>query len=146
MIEKYFNFRNGIYCVILLIIVIEMIFLFEVLTIKENSIMSKGNCRVVNTKLALDNNYNILVMKQNSSGNTHLIAIDENDILHDFSKNTLMNEKSLKLYENDSSLYFLYDMKMKSFIEYQDSILSEKYILMNYLFYFNLKHKFLGFY
>lgn len=70
-------------------IFITTVYAIEAKTQKEFFVMSAGDCRIVNTKLAYDNDYRIqtysLTKKSTGEIRFHVIAIDKNNIVKDVS-------------------------------------------------------------
>ncbi len=132
------------YCVIvcvIFILIFEIIVGYEVATLKENIFYSKGNCRVVNMKLALDNQYNILIIKHKLKKDVvHLIGIDQNNILHDVSNNTEMDNKNFSEYEKNAIILF------SSNNSFFSNTIGGMSVYYNYRIFFFFKQLFTGFY
>lgn len=138
--------KCSIWLFILFFLILEIIVGYEVVTLKENIIYSKGDCRVVNMKLALDNKYNILIIKNktNNQGGTHLIGIDQNNILHDVSKKTNMDNQPFSKYKDEAII--LFSNKNSFFSNIYNFDISENIFYYNYRIFFFCKQLFMGFY
>ncbi|MFT7879119.1 MAG: hypothetical protein ABXS91_01885 [Sulfurimonas sp.] len=70
---------------------------------------SKGNCRVVNTSLALEKNFKyIYVLKQENNSLSHIVAVDENLTIHDNSRGENADMQNLNEYMKHYHLYIAY--------------------------------------
>ena len=106
----------------------------------KNGFGSKGDCRIVNMKLAYDNKYD-LIYYLTKDETIHVVAVDKNNIIHDVSRNTTLNNISYEDWKEESfsKLFFKQEYTPNGYIQkdlLEDNI---KSIVYSYYSYIGLK-------
>lgn len=87
---------------------------------------SKGDCRIINTKIAYDNNYFLVTDKliKNGKDSYHIYAVDDNNLVHDNSnlKSEIVNYDEFKkrVNFNDTILLAKFDNGILTHIKIYD--------------------------
>ena len=110
MLKDKFNIILPV-ALVILVFIIPVIACYEAYTLKEVIVSrSAGDCRIVNTAESIKSNSELRIYKMVKNGKTyeHLIAVDKNRIIADFSKieegATSLNGKPLEFFEEHNDI------------------------------------------